>query len=58
MELESSYDDAVRRGVVRELPTVAEAVAPQPQPPDTRYQQILARIDGRWEDNDPPGSPA
>ena len=57
------YDEAVARAGVRELPAIAEAVAPVLGPPDTTYATLLDQEDqrqrwsGRWEDNDPPGCP-
>ncbi|HEY9475461.1 MAG TPA: hypothetical protein VIS06_16640 [Mycobacteriales bacterium] len=60
------YRAAVERAGAKELPDdgipdgepwIVSALAPVVQPPDTTYQELLARVDGRWEDSDPPGCP-
>lgn len=54
--MDRSYEEAVEAAGVVELPDdfVARAVAPPAQPPQ-RWDPVMT---GRWEDSDPPGSPA
>lgn len=54
--MKRTYEDLVQDGTVTELPppTVAKAIAPPPQPPQ-RWPAVLTT--GRFEDDNPPGTP-